>query len=218
MAKGETYEQFVDKFKPKKTTDDCYTPAAVMDVVNDYVERRYNVSRETFVRPFWPGGDYESEDYTGKIVVDNPPFSILAKILRFYQEHGVPFFLFCNGLTGIYHAKNTGITFVAVGADIEYENGAKVRTAFLTNMEPETAARTDVELTRALRALRVDKRKPKTELPPNWWTSSRLITAAGHGDAVTIPRDGVSFSPKRPDGKQIYGGALIYEELDAKAH
>lgn len=26
MAKGETYEQFVDKFKQKKTTDDCYTP------------------------------------------------------------------------------------------------------------------------------------------------------------------------------------------------
>ena len=216
MAKGETYEQFVDKFKPKKTTDDCYTPSAVMDVVNDYVERRYNVSRETFVRPFWPGGDYESEDYTGKIVVDNPPFSILAKILRFYQAHGVPFFLFCNGLTGIYHAKKPGITFIAIGADIVYENGAKVRTAFLTNMEPETAARTDLELTRALKQ---DKRKKtKTELPPNWWTSSRLITAAGHGDAVTIPRDGATFSAKRTDGKHIYGGALIYEELDAEAH
>ena len=26
MAKNETYEEFVDKFKPKLTTDDCYTP------------------------------------------------------------------------------------------------------------------------------------------------------------------------------------------------
>lgn len=26
MAYGETYEEFVEKFKPKKTTDDCYTP------------------------------------------------------------------------------------------------------------------------------------------------------------------------------------------------
>lgn len=55
MAQGETYEEFVNKFKPKKThkmtTDDCYTPPAVMDVVNDYVEHRYNVSRETFIRP-----------------------------------------------------------------------------------------------------------------------------------------------------------------------
>ena len=28
MAKNETYEEFVDKFKPKLTTDDCYTPPA----------------------------------------------------------------------------------------------------------------------------------------------------------------------------------------------
>lgn len=33
MAQGESYEQFVGKFKPKKTTDDCYTPPEVMEVV-----------------------------------------------------------------------------------------------------------------------------------------------------------------------------------------
>ena len=27
------YEGFVEKFKPKKTTDDCYTPPAVYDYV-----------------------------------------------------------------------------------------------------------------------------------------------------------------------------------------
>ena len=26
IMKNKTYEEFVDKFKPKKTTDDCYTP------------------------------------------------------------------------------------------------------------------------------------------------------------------------------------------------
>lgn len=30
MPKSNTYEEFVDKFKPKKTTDDCYTPAQFM--------------------------------------------------------------------------------------------------------------------------------------------------------------------------------------------
>ncbi len=25
-VKSKTYEEFVEKFKPKKTTDDCYTP------------------------------------------------------------------------------------------------------------------------------------------------------------------------------------------------
>lgn len=29
MAKGETYEQFTEKFILKRTTDDCYTPEAV---------------------------------------------------------------------------------------------------------------------------------------------------------------------------------------------
>ncbi len=33
MAQGESYEQFVGKFKPKKTTDDCYTSPEVTEVV-----------------------------------------------------------------------------------------------------------------------------------------------------------------------------------------
>ncbi|OZG51970.1 ParB-like nuclease [Pseudoscardovia suis] len=47
------------------------------------------------VRPFWPGADYGRVEYPGGcVVVDNPPFSILSKIIRFYQAHGVRFFLF----------------------------------------------------------------------------------------------------------------------------
>lgn len=36
MLKSNTYEEFVDKFKPKKTTDDCYTPGAIYEVVKDW--------------------------------------------------------------------------------------------------------------------------------------------------------------------------------------
>ena len=36
MPKSNTYEEFVDKFKPKKTTDDCYTPDAIYEVVKDW--------------------------------------------------------------------------------------------------------------------------------------------------------------------------------------
>lgn len=32
MVQGESYKQFVGEFKPKKTTDDCYTPPEVMEV------------------------------------------------------------------------------------------------------------------------------------------------------------------------------------------
>lgn len=87
MAQNETYEHFVNKFKPKKTTDDCYTPGPVYDYIADWVSDKFNLSQDNFIRPFYPGGDFESEDYTGKVVVDNPPFSILTKIVRFlYQK------------------------------------------------------------------------------------------------------------------------------------
>ena len=33
MARGESYKEFVEKFKPKKTTDDCYTPPEIWDVI-----------------------------------------------------------------------------------------------------------------------------------------------------------------------------------------
>lgn len=39
----EEYQSFVDKFKPKKTTDDCYTPGPVYDAVRDWVVTRYGL-------------------------------------------------------------------------------------------------------------------------------------------------------------------------------
>lgn len=41
MAKGETYEKFVEKFKPAKTTDDCYTPNSVYNAVKSWAVSHY---------------------------------------------------------------------------------------------------------------------------------------------------------------------------------
>lgn len=41
MAHNESYEEFVDKFKPKLTTDDCYTPPAVYEAVADWAASEY---------------------------------------------------------------------------------------------------------------------------------------------------------------------------------
>ena len=49
------YQAFVDKFKPKLTTDDCYTPPKVYEAVADWVAKEYHLDRSTFVRPFKPG-------------------------------------------------------------------------------------------------------------------------------------------------------------------
>lgn len=47
MGKGETYEEFVDKFKSKLTTDDCYTPENVYETVKAWAIKEYE----------WGGGD-----------------------------------------------------------------------------------------------------------------------------------------------------------------
>ncbi len=65
MAHGETYEEFVDKFQPKKTTDDCYTPPEVYEAVRQWVGDKVMPLAEgvEIVRPFRPGGDYQAEVY-----------------------------------------------------------------------------------------------------------------------------------------------------------
>ena len=54
------YDGFVEKFKPKRTTDDCYTPPEVYAVVLDYVRERWGVDEADVVRLFWPDDDFES--------------------------------------------------------------------------------------------------------------------------------------------------------------
>lgn len=63
MAYGETYEEFVEKFKVKKTTDDCYTPPEVYEKVKNWAVDHYGLHGRKIVRPFYPGGDYENYEY-----------------------------------------------------------------------------------------------------------------------------------------------------------
>ena len=53
MKKNEDYQGFVDKFKPKKTTDDCYTPKPVYDVVLAWVDKHVGIKGRKVVRPFY---------------------------------------------------------------------------------------------------------------------------------------------------------------------
>ena len=83
----EEYEAFLKKFDAVKTTDDCYTPDNIYRVVADWVAEEYKLNKETFVRPFYPGGDYVRYKYKpDAVVVDNPPFSILSEIVSFYAR------------------------------------------------------------------------------------------------------------------------------------
>ena len=146
MAAGELdeddpeYQEFVKKFEAKRTTDDCYTPDVVYDAVAEWVASEYNVSRANFVRPFYPGGDYQNEQYKPTdIVVDNPPFSILASIIDWYNERGIRYFLFGPQLT-LLGTTARRCACLAVGVTITYANGAQINTSFATNLEPSDIA------------------------------------------------------------------------------
>ena len=131
---NDQYNAFVDKFKPKKTTDDCYTPDNVYNAVADWVAKEYGKDRQTFVRPFYPGGDYQGYDYPQScVVVDNPPFSILAQINKFYLANGIRFFLFAPTLT-VFGNRANGICNIVTDTTITYENGATVNTSFITKI------------------------------------------------------------------------------------
>lgn len=226
---NDEYNAFVEKFEAKKTTDDCYTPDVVYDAVADWTAAEYGLSRSHFVRPFFPGGDYQAREYGPEdVVVDNPPFSILSEILRFYHENGVRFFLFAPALTLFSRAALKAGCCIAAHVDIVYENGATVTTSFVTNLEPEgVKARTAPALTAAVEAatdayLRDTRRTlPKYEFPEH------VLTAAAMGRWSAL---GVDFTLRKSDfvriktldamgasGKDsgIYGGALLLSERAA---
>ena len=219
MAKNETYEEFVNKFKPKKTTDDCMTPDAIYDAVKTWAVKEYRLEGRSIIRPFWPGADYQSRDYPdGCVVIDNPPFSILAKIKDFYLDHGIDFFLFAPHLT--LFSRCDAACKIVVGARVEYENGAKVPTSFVTNMD-ETLVRTAPELREAVMAANVDGRGNKSNdryrYPDNVTSSALLGKVAGvdfrvrREECMLISR----LDSQKQDKKTIFGGGLLLS--DAKA-
>ena len=227
---NETYEEFVDKFKPKKTTDDCYTPEIVYKAVSDWVSNEYDLNACDFVRPFYPGGDYEHFDYENKIVVDNPPFSILSKILDFYLENNVKFLLFAPTLTLFGHGKRN-VTLMPLNVDITYENGANISTSFITNLEnPDIqiyASKTLYDAVKTANDINVKsmtKQLPKYQYPSNVVTISRIKKISKYID-IKIPRSQLHFA-RTLDGqkkykKGIYGGGFlcsdkIEQEIKAK--
>ena len=167
----EDYDGFVAKFRRKKTTDDCMTPPAVYDVALRWIRThcREELRGFTPVRPFRPDTEYTQFGYPpGCAVVDNPPFSCFASIVRWYLERGIPFFLFYQSQAAI-SALLPGVAVVMVNATIVYANGARVNTSFVTNMlQPDIALMTDPQLRIELMEAngnRPKKTKPKTELP-----------------------------------------------------
>lgn len=217
---ADDYEGFVEKFKPKLTTDDCYTPEIVYNAIAEYVAARYGLSRERFVRPFWPGGDYEAYPYElGDVVVDNPPFSILKKIQKHYTSRGVKFFLFAPSLT-LFSGNVPGVCYIPIDASITYDNGAVVNTAFVTNLEPEDVI---IQVLPDLQAVINQANKentakdkvtlPKYSYPPEVITAAMCHKFSNNGIPYTVRRSDAHFTraldDQRTMGKSIFGGGFL---------
>lgn len=218
------YQAFTDKFKPKLTTDDCYTPDNIYEVVRSWVFEHYGLPADTpVVRPFWPGGDYQAEEYPdGCAVIDNPPFSILGEIETYYLEAGIRFFLFAPG-TCIFKAYD-GLKYIIADAQILYNNGAKVLTSFVTNLG-EYLIETAPDLTEAVKAvnkinLRVKKKElPKYTFPMEVVTAAQCKWYAAHGTVFRVRPEEAHFVRKLDDqdrlGKTLYGAGFLISERAA---
>ena len=59
------YEGFTEKFKPKKTTDDCYTPPAIYEAALGRLTPHGDITDDTaLIRPFYPDNDHLAFDHT----------------------------------------------------------------------------------------------------------------------------------------------------------
>ena len=225
LSEDEDYAAFVEKFEQKKTTDDCYTPDVVYDAVANWVASEYGVKRENFVRPFYPNGDYQREKYKSTdIVVDNPPFSIISEIIRFYKSNGIRFFLFAPHLT-LFGGASSEVSALVVGASITYENGANVNTSFITNLEQHAVRfRSAPTLYRAVKSANdeflktITKQLPKYTYPKHVVMSttiapfSRLgIDFVGYRSETAMVRE---LDSQKDSGACIFGsGYLISDRL-----
>ena len=223
----EEYAEFLEKFEDKHTTDDCYTPEKVYDAVAEWVAKKYGLKKKDFVRPFYPGGDYQKESYKqNSVVVDNPPFSILSQIIKWYADNGVRFFLFAPALTCFNSAADACGTCLCVGVSITYANGAVVNTSFITNLEPaETRARTAPELYAAVKKANDEtqaetkKEIPSYSYPDHVATAAMLNRYSKYAVNFIIPRtESVkidALDAQKDAGKAIFGDGYLLSERAA---
>ena len=215
------YLDFVEKFKQKKTTDDCYTPPLVYAAVKGWAVKEYGLEGREVVRPFYPGGDYERYDYPENcVVIDNPPFSIFSKIIDFYIKSGIDFFLFAPALT-IFSTCGTRCNTVISDSSIVYENGAKIRTAFATNLgeykinvcpELHKVVKEAVDITRKEKS----KKLPAYSYPDNVLTTAIIQKIASAGVDLKIKNEDCYFirslDSQKEKGKALFGGGMLLSE------
>lgn len=167
------------------------------EAVLDWARKHLDIGDRPVVRPFYPGGDFEHFDYPDNcVVIDNPPFSIFSKICDWYVEHGIPFLLFAPAMSSI----KQNVTYIGVSCTITYENGAKVNTAFVTNMMGDLICTTAPDLHKSVKKANDDNLKQ----------SKKTLAKLSFPDCVlrvttlqNMSRAGVEFCVRREQGRVV---------------
>lgn len=192
------------------TSDECYTPEPLYNYIIDWVFMHTRKADGLEIcRPFYPGGDYTKEDYTEKVVIDNPPFSILSQIVRFYEEHKVPYFLFGPSLTLLATIRGQATNYIFPhNHDVYYDNGVNVKTGFISNLfDHKIILAADMDLPSG----KPKPKKNKVDYPEGIYNSARLSSKAYNAEK-TIYYDDISYTTTLPDGKRIFGGGIVTNE------
>lgn len=163
----------------------------------------------------------------GCVVIDNPPFSLLSQIVDFYLSQRIPFFLFSPAVTVLNSANRDGVCAVISSARVIYENGASLRTSFLTSLDPMRIVVTPELHTiveEASRRVQLEigalKELPRYTYPIEVATSIRLGWLAEHGTGLEIsPTECVhirALDMQKQQGKGIYGSGVLLGHIAAE--
>lgn len=208
------YEAYVAKFKDApQNTDDTFTPPDVFEAVLEWLKGKGKITDGTpIIRPFYPGGDFETADYPdGCVVVDNPPFSIFTKCCKWFTARGVPFFLFGPGLSITYVADFC--TIILTDSAIRFENGVMVLVSFASNMFGGAAAIAAGDLAQMLDGCESQRERTRKKTRKFVWPEG--VVAAS--DLRTIAKAGGTFILEREycevagciGGESIFGKAWL---------
>ena len=215
------YEKFVEKFKPKHTTDDCMTHDAVYAAVRDWTVEKYGISPDVrIIRPFWPGADYQKADYIGDcVVIDNPPFSILSQIVRWYMARGIRFLLFAPTLMLFSVAKGEA-SYIVTSANVTYANGVKIPTSLVTNLtDKKICVYSDLSRRMELadkRGYAAPKGKPNTyQVPDNVVTAAKMKRCARYANLEIDAKDTYPVSKLDNMIKAVFGQGFLLSDKAA---
>jgi hypothetical protein len=165
--------------------------------VDNFFIEKYKLQDKSIVKPFYPGGNYQNEKYEeNDVVIDNPPFSIITKIIRFYNENNIKFIVYGPALT-IPGASNFGIKFLK-HSSIEFLNGVKVPICFFTNLDT-IAEMIDLDLT-------IPKPK-KNKYDKSILTMCRISQNLKEGQPpINLKEYEIK---KNHNGKNVFGGYFV---------